>query len=79
MTEEVKGHETSTSVVEASIAKFDAGADMALKVKVSCSSACDLRGNIVIIMAQDAAVTQIELVSFDGTVNETDDFVVKTP
>ena len=79
VTEEVKGHETSTSVVEASIAKFDAGADMALKVKVSCSSACDLRGNIVIIMAQDAAVKQIELGFSDGTVNETDDFVVKTP
>ena len=79
MTEEVSAHETSTSMVEASTGEFDAGADIALQVRVLCPSACDLRGNMVTIMAQDAAVKQIELVSFDGTVNETDGFVVKAP
>ena len=54
---------------------------MALKVKVSCSSACDLRGKIVKIIAQGAAVKEmdVELTEFDGTANETDEFVVKAP
>lgn len=79
MTEEVKAHETSTSMIGASSARFDAGADMALKVRVLCPSACDLRGNTVTIMAQDAAVKQIELGFFDGTANQTDVVVVKAP
>lgn len=80
MIEEVKAHETSTSMVEAAPAEVDAGTDIALKVRVSCSSACDLRGKIVKIIAQDVVVAkEIELVTFDGTVNETDEFVVKAP
>jgi hypothetical protein len=78
-TEEIQAHETSTSMVKAGPAQLDAGTDIALKVKVSCSSACDLRGKIVKIITQDAAVKEIELVTFDGTVNETDEFVVKAP
>jgi hypothetical protein len=78
-TEEIQAHETSTSMVKAGPAQLDAGTDIALKVKVSCSSACDLRGKIVKIMAQDAVVKEIELVSFDGVANETNEFVVKAP
>jgi hypothetical protein len=84
MTEEVKAeevvaHETETAMLQTAPAEVDAGSDMALKVKVSCSSACDLRGGIVEIMAQDAVVKQTELVSFDGAVNETDELVVQAP
>ena len=80
MAEEVKAHETSTSMVKAALAELDAGTDIALKVRVLCSSACDLRGKIVKIIAQDAVVAkEIELTDFDGTVNETDEFVVKAP
>ena len=81
MTEEVKAHETSTSMVKAAPAELDTGTDMALKVKVSCSSACDLRGKIVKIIAQGAVVKEmeVELTEFDGEATETDEFVVKAP
>jgi len=75
----VEAHETSTSMVKAAPAEVDGITDMALKVKVSCSSACDLWGKIVKIIAQDAVVKEIALVTFDGTANETDEFVVRAP
>jgi hypothetical protein len=53
---------------------------MALKVKVSCCSACDLWGGTVKIIAQDGAVAkEAVLISFDGAGNETDEFVVRAP
>ena len=67
-------------MVKAALAELGAGTDTALKVKVSCSSACDLRGKIVKIIAEDAVVAkEIELVTFDGAANESDEFVVKAP
>ncbi len=80
MIEEFKAHETRVSMVKAVRSELGAGTDIALKVKVSCPSACDLRGKIVKIIAQDAAVIkEIELVSFVEAANETDEFVVKAP
>jgi hypothetical protein len=80
MAEQVKAHETIVSLVKAALAEFDAGADIALKVKVACTSACDLQGRKVKIIDQDAvAAKEIELVTFDGAANETDEFVVKAP
>ena len=80
MTGEVKAHETTISMVKAAPAELDAGADIALKVKVSCPSACDLQGKIVKIIAQDAVVVkEIELGTFDEAANETDEFVVSAP
>lgn len=79
MTEEVIAHQTSTSMVQAAPDELDAGVDIALKVKVSCPSTCDLRGKIVKITAQDAVVQEIYLTEFYGTVNETDRLIVKAP
>ena len=78
--DEVKSHETSC-VLEGAATELDAGSIMALKVKVSCPSACDLRGKTIRIIAQDAAVKEmeIELGEFDGVVTETDEFVLKAP
>jgi len=77
---ETEVHETSTSMVNGVLAKIGAGTDLALKVRVSCRSACDLRGSIVRIVAQDGCVArEIELNEFDGTGSETDQFVVKAP
>jgi len=78
--DQAKAHETSC-MLEGAPAELDAGSIMALKVKVSCSSACDLRGKTAKIIAQDAVVKemQIELGEFDGVVTETDEFVVKAP
>jgi hypothetical protein len=58
-----------------------AGCDIALQVNVSCSLACDLRGDMVEILAQDAVITQVELTSFDNddAVNQTDVFILTAP
>jgi len=67
-------------MVKSALAEVDADTDIALEVRLSCSSACDLRGKMVKIIAQDAVVAkEIELTEFDETVNETGEFVVKTP
>ncbi len=77
---QVQIDETSTSLVQADLGELYAGTDMALQVKVSCSSACDLRGKIVRIIAQDAAVLkEVELTASDATTNQTDEFLVKSP
>jgi len=78
VTEEVEAHETSTYMVKPSPPEVNAGADIALKVEVSCPECCDLRGGIVRIVDQDGALAkEVELGEFDGTVNQTDEFVVK--
>jgi hypothetical protein len=80
VTREVQAHETSASMVKAALAGVYAGSDIALKVKVSCPSNCNLQGGKVRIAADAAAVVkEIELVSFDGAANETAEFVVKAP
>ena len=70
----------STCSVEASPREVDAGADITLKGKVSCSPAEDLRGETLLIMDQDGALAEsIELSEFDGETNETGEFMVKAP
>jgi hypothetical protein len=74
-------HEVTLSFVETAPAEIDAGMDLALKVRVSCSSGCDLRGRMVRILAQGAVVKEmgVELTEFDGEATETAEFVVKAP
>jgi hypothetical protein len=64
-------HEVTLSFVETAPAEIDAGMDLALKVRVSCSSGCDLRGRMVRILAQGAVVKEmgVELTEFDGDRN----------
>lgn len=67
-------------MTEPAAAEVDAGTDISLKVKVSCPSACDLRGKIVRIIAQDSTVAkEVALTSFEEEINETDEFTVKAP
>ena len=71
---------SSACSVEAAPSEVEAGADMTLKGKVSCSPATDLRGHTLLIMDQDGALAEsIELSEFDGETNETSEFVVKAP
>lgn len=80
MTQQLEAHGTSTSMVKAALAELDAGADLALRVRVSCSSECSLQGcRVVIVDDQGAAVAEVELAEFDGAVYETAEFVVKAP
>ncbi len=68
------------SQVEVSPSEVDAGADMTLKGKVSCSPTGDLRGKTLLIKDQDGALAgSMELTEFDGEVSETMPFVVKAP
>jgi hypothetical protein len=78
VTKKAKGHATSIDIVEPCPSEADAGADIALRVRVSCPETCDLRGGVVRIVDQDGALAkQVEVTEFDGTVNQTDEFVVR--
>lgn len=73
-------HQVSASLAKAAPAEVAAGADMALKVRASCSSACDLRGKMVRIVAQETELLhEIELSGSDGSGSETGEFVAKAP
>jgi hypothetical protein len=75
-----KSAECSVELTSANSSEVDAGADMTLQGKLSCSPAADLRGNTLLIKDQDGAtVESIELSEFDGVTNQTSEFVVKVP
>jgi hypothetical protein len=76
---DVKRAET-TCAVRVAADLVDAGAELTLQVKLSCSPACDLRGHTVLIKDHAGRdVTRVELTRFDGTATETDEFAVKAP
>jgi hypothetical protein len=80
MTKDVQSHQTSTEMTRQAPSEVDAGTDIGLMVKVSCSSACDLRGGTVRVVAQDGTVAkETPLTSFEEGMNETDEFTVKAP
>ena len=56
-----------------------AGTDVALKVRVTCASGCDLRDGRVDVIAQGAVVKTKELATYAEGVNETVDFVLTVP
>jgi len=59
--------------------EFEAGADIILKVKVSCPEGCDLRAIPVSVMAADEIIGSSELATFEEAVNETETFALKAP
>jgi hypothetical protein len=82
MTESISSVYTGDrEAVEPPLPRVYAGCDIALQVNVSCSLACDLRGGMVEILAQDAVLAQVELTSFDDddAVNQTDVFILTAP
>jgi hypothetical protein len=76
---QVKMHETGISIVKLGIAELEAGASVQLRVRLSCSDFCDLRGKTVNIIAPDSSIKEIVLTGFNGAENVADDFVVETP
>ena len=77
---EIQTHKTDPSVVVSSPAEFEVGADVALKVKVTCESGCDLKDEVVRVLAQDGTVVkEVKLTTHEGTVSQTDEFMVKMP
>jgi hypothetical protein len=60
--------------------EVEVGADIALKVKVRCSSGCDLRGEPVEVVTPDGVVMTREQLADDAAGNnETEDFAVHAP
>ena len=72
-------HQTKVEMSQSVPLELEAGADIILKVKVSCSEGCDLRGIPVKVMAADEVVITNELATHDETINETEDFALKVP
>jgi len=67
-------------LLQSAPAKVDAGTDITLKVKASCPSACDLRGSMVRVLAQDGSVLhEAALAGCEEGSSETDAFTVKAP
>jgi len=76
--DKMRGHTTCAFDVSPDV--VDAGAEMTLQGKVSCSPACDLRGHTLLVKDHaGAAAGTLELTEFDGETNQTGEFVVKAP
>src|SRR5438094_9098901 len=76
-TEQMRGH--TMCAVDVSPEVVDAGADMTLEAKVSCSPPCDLRGHALLVKHAGADPRRVELTEFDGVTNRTGEFVMKAP
>jgi hypothetical protein len=76
---QIPTHQTHVEISQSIPQVVEAGTDIALTVKVSCPSGCDLRGRPVTVMASDAVVMMRELATYDETINETEDFTLKVP
>ena len=75
--DKMRGHACAVDVYPAVV---DAGAEMTLHGKVSCSPACDLRGHTLLIQDQTGAEAgRVEITEFDGVTNATGEFVMKSP
>ena len=76
----VKTHGQRTCTVEVSPSEVDAGADLTLKVRVSCPHGCDLRGQSVAIRNQgDTELASAELTELDGEAYVTSELVLRAP
>src|SRR5213594_713003 len=77
-TEKMRGHTICEADVSPDV--VDAGADVTLQAKVSCSPPCDLRGHALLVKDHAGAdLRRVELTEFDGVTNRTREFVMKAP
>jgi len=78
--EHARQHPTRVALSRPPAAEVDAGADIVLKVKVSCARGCDLRGREVEVVAPDGAVAgRSPLTDFADNDNETTEFAFVAP
>ncbi len=77
-TEKTRGR--TACAVDVSPDIVDAGAGMTLQGEVSCSPACDLRGDTLVVKDQSGAdACSVEISEFDGVTNRTRELMVKAP
>ena len=79
MTKDIRAHSTTIEVSGAVPPEVTAGADVVLRVKISCTEGCDLHGLPVEITPPNGAVVASELITCDAGINETDDITLKAP
>jgi hypothetical protein len=72
-------HLTHVELSSAVPSEIEAGADIILRIKVSCPQGCDLRGIPVTVTAADGVLSTSELATFDETTNETADIALQAP
>lgn len=79
MADESPTHSTAIELSQPAPAEVAAGADVALKVKVSCSAGCDLRGLPLSINRPDDTVTTSTLATCEAGSNESGEVALKVP
>jgi len=79
MAEKSPTHSTAIELTEPAPAEVAAGADLALKVRLTCAAGCDLRGLPVTITAPDRSVTAGSLATCENGVNESGEIALKVP
>ncbi|MBI2149826.1 MAG: hypothetical protein HYU27_04380 [Acidobacteria bacterium] len=72
-------HQTNVAMSRSVPLELDAGAEIVLKVQVSCPDGCDLRGMPVQVLAGDQVFIASELATYGEAINETEDFVLNAP
>jgi hypothetical protein len=76
--DETRGH--TTCAVDVSPEVVDAGAELMLQVRVSCSPGCDLRGHTLFIKDQIGAdAASVAITEFNGETNKTPELVLTAP
>jgi hypothetical protein len=78
MSSDARPHATTIEVIEPAPPEVAAGADIVLKVKVSCAAGCDLGGMPVRVTAADGTVVGSEPGSCGGQ-DETTDITLEAP
>ena len=72
-------HRTTIATSQPIPLEVHAGTEVALKVKVTCPSGCDLRGAQVNVSADGAVLITNELATYDEKVNETAELMLTVP
>jgi hypothetical protein len=73
-------HPTSLALGRPLAAEIDAGTDIVLKIEVSCHYGCDLRGQVINVIAPDGAVVaSCSLADFTDSANDTMEFAFTAP
>lgn len=78
--DDVEVHAIDACTVEALPAEVLAAAELTLKVRVSCSGSCDLRGQPLLILERDdILIEKVELTEFTSGMNLGSALIVKAP
>jgi hypothetical protein len=72
-------HQTTVELSQSVPPELEVGADINLKVKVSCPQGCDLRGSSVRVLAADEVMFTSALATYNERTNETEGFTLKGP